>query len=287
MFEKLGKSLDDVLGGVTKSLQLTRIDTRTDQVAIPYPEGDPAVLRLEMGHGTLAVRSGAALLMEGTATYNVQEWTPETVVEGNKVTFRQGRGWNPLGMFDKLTNEWDLSLGTGRPIALNIAKGVGKGQIDLGGIPLTEATLEIGAGQHQISFSAVNPNYASRVVVRAGAGELTLNGLLNANANMINVETGAGRLYLDLDGESLQRDLTVRVVVGAGDVKIAVKGGIATRVKVTRGLGDIKAYGDFMATGSQTYETKGKGVADAPKITLEVTSGVGSVSLSTGAFEQD
>src|SRR5450432_3126348 len=281
MFEKLGKSLDDVFGGVTKSLQLTHIDTRTDQVKVPYPEGDLAVLRLEMGHGTLALRTGATQLLEGTATYNVQEWAPETQVEGNKVTFRQGHGWNPFGMWDKLTNEWDLSLGTSRPTALSLAKGVGKGQIDLGGLPLAELTLDIGAGQHQVAFSAANPHAASRVVVRSGAGELTMNGMLNANADAISVDTGAGRLTLDLDGDALQRDLNVRIVVGAGEVQIAVKAGIPVRARVTKGLGDIKAGGDFAATGNQTYETSGYAVATGPKITLEVTSGVGSVSFST------
>ena len=100
MFEKLGKALDSMVESVSTGLQLTEIDPHSQAIAIPYPESDPVKLRLEMGAGRLNLKAGGSNLIEGTATYNVQEWSPETIVEGNTVTLRQGHAWNVFGFWE-------------------------------------------------------------------------------------------------------------------------------------------------------------------------------------------
>src|SRR5689334_23764248 len=114
MFEKLGKSLDTMINSISTGLQLTPIDPRSDAISIAYPDGEAVKLRLEMGVGQLNLKAGGSNLLEGTATYNVQEWTPETVVEGNSITLKQGHAWNVLGFWGSYRNEWDLAVGTAR-----------------------------------------------------------------------------------------------------------------------------------------------------------------------------
>lgn len=281
MFEKLGKALDSMVESVSTGLQLTEIDPHSQAIAIPYPESDPVKVRLEMGAGRLNLKAGGSNLIEGTATYNVQEWSPETIVEGNTVTLRQGHAWNVFGFWGNYRNEWDLALGTPRPYALHVGKGVGEGTMDLGGVPFTEAMLETGAGKSTILFSKGNPQKASHFTVRCGAGETRISDLLNTNADVIMVESGTGEIRLDFSGEALTRDVLVKVAVGTGHVAINVSPGIAVRASVNKGLGDVRARGNFMSMDGRVFQTNGFSSAAGPKITFEVNAGVGSVEFNT------
>src|SRR4051794_23664641 len=106
MFEKLGKSLDELVRNVSNDVKMTKIDTKVETISAPYPEVTPAQLRLEVGVGKLVLTPGGSNLVEGTVTYNVAEWAPEVTTDGGKVTVRQGRGWHILGGWDNVRNEW-------------------------------------------------------------------------------------------------------------------------------------------------------------------------------------
>jgi hypothetical protein len=280
MFEKLGKSLDDLVRTVTTDLGMTRIDPKTDPISIPYPESSPVKLRLEIGVGRLNITPGGAKLAEGSATYNVKEWAPETVVSGGSVTLSQGHGWHVLGGWGEVQNSWDLALGTARAFELNVRRGVGESTLSLGGVPLTDATIETGTGTTTVRFDKPNPENANRVSVKVGAGATKIDGLLNTNAQFVAVDSGAGEIALNFTGENLKRDMNIRVTVGTGKVTINVKAGIPARVAVAKGLGDIRARGAFRSTNYNVYETGNYSTAAGPKLTFEVNAGVGSTILN-------
>src|SRR3954451_17885095 len=147
MFEKLGKSLDEIVRNVGNDVKMTKIDLQTDAINVPYPEVSPAELRLEVGVGKLALTPGGEKLVEGTAVYNVAEWKPEILVEGGKVTVRQGKGWHFLGGWTDVRNEWTLALGTARPFALSVSKGVGESDLALGGVSMTNVSIDTRTGK--------------------------------------------------------------------------------------------------------------------------------------------
>jgi hypothetical protein len=279
MFEKIGKSIDEFVTTVAGDLKMTRIDPKSDPISADYPVDGTAKLRLELGVGKMKLSAGGNKLVDGTATYNVAEWEPTVTTEGNTVTVKQGKGYHVLGGWGEARNEWDLALGTVRPFELSVAKGAGESDLWLGGVPFTSVTLEAGAGQTKVNFDKPNPTTAKSVVLKMGAGQSNLRGLLNTDAQYVVVECGAGEINLNFDGEGLNRDMSVKVNVGTGQVRINVKQGVAVRARVTKGLGDIRARGTLEPQGNHIYETENFALAQH-KITFEVAAGVGSVILN-------
>jgi hypothetical protein len=284
MFEELGRSLDTIIKRVVGDGAATPIDLKTDTISVNYPEtgpADPVHLRLEVGVGKLTAAPGSAQLVDGTATYNIKEWSPEMAVNGGKVTLKQGNAGLLLPWWDSLRNDWDLKLGTAQPYELTVAKGVGEGTLALGGIPLTAAKIEAGTGQTTISFDSQNPQQASQIVFNCGAGELKASGLLNANATSFRANGGAGEMRLGFTGASLNQDMDVQIGQGVGEAKIEIKAGIPARVTIGQGLGDVRVSSDFTRTADHTYETPGYASATGPKLTMKINSGVGSLSVKT------
>ena len=195
MFEELGRSLDSFVRRVSDGVNATRIDPKTDTITVPYPDAEPVKLRLEMGIGELKVSAGADKLVDGTATYNIQEWTPQITTDGGNVLVKQGGEkmfWPGIG---GLKNDWVLALGTARPYDLTVSKGIVKAQLALGGLPLTSAVLEMGTGETKIDFDRINPQRASRIQLKCGTGEMRATGLLNTNAASVKVDGGTGQIF--------------------------------------------------------------------------------------------
>ena len=115
MFEELGRGLDNLVKQMTSG-GLTQIDPRTDPVSVDYPETSPVALRLEIGIGKLNLMPGSEKLVDGMITYNVQEWEPKVAVEGGNVSVKQGEGWKPWPLWGNMRNEWELKLGSARPL---------------------------------------------------------------------------------------------------------------------------------------------------------------------------
>ncbi|HLY26841.1 MAG TPA: toast rack family protein [Aggregatilineales bacterium] len=283
MFEKFGKTIDRFIQNVSTETTATPIEVRSDAISAPYPTGDSAELRLELNVGRLNLSAGGAQLVDGTVTYNVEQWTPHVVTEGNRVTVKQDIGLHLLGAWHDMKNDWKLALGTGKPFALNIGKGAGESDITLGGVPLTKLELEIGAGKARMNFDKPNPSQASNVRVNVGAGSLTLLGLLNANAEQFMFSGGAGELQVGFTGESLRRSAKAVVNTGAGKITLNVQRGIACQITVKKFLSTVRLNGDFSTTDEEVYQTSAFSSAklsSAPTLIVEINTPVGEIVLN-------
>ncbi len=287
MFEKFGRFLDDLLGSVTSSVRATRIDPVTENISIPYPESGPASLRLEVGVGKIRLSPASGdKLVEGTITYNVQEWAPQTSVNGQEVKLRQGKEdnlnfWPGLVGWKEAQNDWTLALGAARPYALSVSTGIAKSEMFFGGLPLTSLKVEVGTGESKIDFERPNPQQANKVEIRGATGAVHMRGLLNANTERLSVKGGTGELHLDFTGESLLRNMEVEVGSGVGETRIHVKPGVPARISVSQGLGGCRISDDFRTVGEHVYETSNFNLAAGPRLTIKVSSGVGSVVIGT------
>ncbi len=267
----------------------TRIDPKTDAIAIDYPGNTPISLRLDIGIGNLKINPGGEQLVQGKITYNIKEWAPQTAVNGGSVTLRQGptSGIGNLSGLSDPQNDWTLSLGTAKPYDLTIANGVAKADLALGGLPLTAVSVEGGVGNMAVSFDQANPQVADRLSLKTGVGELKASGLLNLNVRNIYAENGTGNLQLDFTGDSLKQDLTVQVKSGVGAVTANFKKGIPVRVVAKQGLGRVKGQGgDFTLMGDDVYATVGFDSAPGPKITITAESAFGEIRLNTISSSQ-
>ena len=249
--------------------------TLTEEILVPLPGGDEARnVEIGMGVGTLDIQPGAEnALVEGEVTYNVAELKPEVTVDDDDVRVVQDKLEGVIPELDQgIKNEWTLKLGS-TPIALTLNVGAAAANVELGGLALTKLTVSQGASDFGLSFSEPNQAEMGTLQVTAGASNMTLSGLANANAEHISFKGGAGAYTLRFDGE-LQRDVEVSIDAGLGSVVIVVPEGVAAEATFEGAMADVDAVHEWARTDNG-YALEGEGF----KITLKIKMGVGSLEL--------
>lgn len=253
-------------------LQTGPTETVTVDEAAPDGASVTEVL-LRMGAGTFRLSGGAAGLAEGTVRYNVPEWKPAVVRDGNRLTIEQRRRDGIRGVPEAdVVNDWDLRLGDA-PMDLSVEAGAYRGTLDLGGLRLQRLSISDGASESNVRFDSANPEIMETLSYETGASKVTLTGLGNANFETMNFQGGIGDYTLDFSGE-LQRDARVSVTSGVSHVRIVVPSGTAARVTVTGGLNNVTPVGAWSVSGG-AYSLEGTG----PALSIDVEMGVGDLTL--------
>lgn len=258
--------------------------TVVEDIDIEAPESDGAPrFSLQIGFGELNIRPGSHdAMVSGTVTYNVDRYPPHVLTEGSTAILRQGDADDfngpdiviPNFQGDDPKYEFDLTLGT-MPMVLEINAGATDSAIELGGLSIEELIMTQGAAEIDLSFSELNQSVMRKMVFNAGAGDLTLEGLANANAESIEFTGGAGGYWLAFDGD-LQRDLDVTIDTGVGQLTIVVPEGVSAVIEFDGGVSDVNTSGSWSHSGD-TYTLEGSG----PTITMRVSMGVGELNLRT------
>ena len=244
----------------------------TDEIAVAIPETDETRLKISFGAGELTLSPGSDdMLVEGTATYDVPNFKPETRVEGNTVEIKQGE-FKSLNVGD-FRNEWDLELGK-TPMELEINAGAYQGRYDFGGLSLTNLTIKDGASDVDVSFSAPNRTEMSVFRYETGASNVELTGLANANFSTLIFNGGAGDYTLDFNGE-LKQDATARVETGFGNLMLVIPEDVDARVTVEGGAINVD-HSSGWGQSNRTYTQDGSG----PTLTLIVKMGAGNVTIT-------
>lgn len=132
--------------------------------------------------------------------------------------------------WDDAENEWDVMLNNRLPMRLEIDAGACEAEIDLGGIPLTDLSLSIGATSGSIDFSKPNPERMRLLEIDAGASSLDVEGLANANFDELEFSGGAASCELDFRGD-LRGDCVADVDIGMGSLDIMLSRGTPIRLE--------------------------------------------------------
>ncbi|MCC6189475.1 MAG: hypothetical protein IT318_10590 [Anaerolineales bacterium] len=250
--------------------------TETVTLSEPLPDDVEVVeMTLNMAAGELDLAGGAEGVLEGEIRYNVVDWAPTLVNEGNRVTLDQGEGDTNIGLptsGSQIINEWALKLGD-IPYELTLNAGAYEGSLDLTGVPLRRLEVHDGASSAKVIFDSLNPEEMSELRYETGASSVELRGLGNSNAAEVAFTGGAGDYTLDFSGD-LQQDMDVTVKAGVSSVRIRVPAGATVEVNVDSGLSDVDTDGNWAQSGD-TYTLSGSG----PTITINVDMGVGSLKL--------
>lgn len=251
--------------------------TVTDDLFAALPDGETAEVVLEFAAGELYISPGAEdALLSGEAAYNVEEFAPELVVNGSRVTLTQGDldfDFIPVNFDNDFKNEWDLQFATGVPMSLRIDAGAYLGDFDLGGLALEELRIRDGASDVRVDFSEPNPVEMDTLRYDTGASNVELYNLCNANFSKMYFTGGVGNYVLDFSGD-FQRDATVEITAGLGNLVIEVPEGMNVVVKLDGGLTSVNYSSDFSRRGS-AYEQSG----DGPTLTINIDMGAGNLTL--------
>ncbi|MCC6299630.1 MAG: hypothetical protein IT314_10045 [Anaerolineales bacterium] len=232
---------------------------------------DEAKVSLSFGAGDLTLSPGAKNLVDGTAVYNVKELKPQIVENGSEIEIKQGN-FQSIPPFDGMKNMWDLQLGAS-PMELEISAGAYEGKFELGGLALTNLTINDGAADVSLSFSEPNLAEMTEFKYTTGASSVTMKGLANANFERFIFNSGAGDYTLDFSGE-LQRDATVSIDSGLSDLTLVIPEGVNATVTVDSALADIN-LGDGWSQSGDTYTQSGAG----PTLTIIVNMGGGNITI--------
>ena len=149
--------------------------TKVEEISVPVPAGAEARLTFSFGAGELKLAPGAANLVEGTASYNLDDLKPQVITDGANVEVKQEdllRLVEPSGV----KSVWDFKLGNS-PMDLSINAGAYQGDFELGGLALTGLTVKDGAASVELSFSKPNPVSMTVLRYETGASQVELTGL--------------------------------------------------------------------------------------------------------------
>jgi hypothetical protein len=174
----------------------------------PGPSGEP--IRLEGRYD-----AGRFNLTESYETYGETGWT-------YRVSFEQrGFGIRPFIQHEPDENRVRLIIPRDAPIVLEGRVGVGESELELGGLWLLGVDLDIGIGEHTVSFGEPLPIPLGRLRLDASIGALIVDGIGNASPREVWVKHSIGEVGVDLRGP-WRRDAEVFVRCGIGECDVRV-----------------------------------------------------------------
>ena len=253
--------------------EMTVGETQTLTIDEALPAGsDPIRLTVEMGAGKLHLSGGSEKLVTGSIDYNIADWQPRLTRSGNNLDIIQTRTSNIGKPTKTIVNDWSISLGN-YPFDIDLQAGAYEGQLDLGGVPITQLKIQDGASKGTVTFDTPNPVRMSTFTYKTGASSINLTGLGNANFEDMIFEGGTGNYELDFSG-ALQDDANVRITAGLSNMRITVPAGTPCKVTVTGGLSNISPRGTWTISNN-VYEQTGTG----PLLTINIEMGLGNLDL--------
>jgi hypothetical protein len=185
------------------------------------------------------------------------------------------RSWSD----DDSDNEWTIQLSKKHTSSLELEIGACEARMDLGGIPLSELVMDIGAAELELDFSEPNPVPMKELSVDCGASSMEITGLVNANARFMSFDIGAGSCEIDLRGE-IKGEVEIEVSVGVGSMDIILPQDVAVMVDGDEDwLSTLDFSGlDLEETRRGTWETDGFSKA-TNRVIINADVAMGSISI--------
>jgi hypothetical protein len=248
-------------------------------IEIPYPDAAELHLRIAVGACQLFVVPGdGPQWVSGTYEDSTGAAPLRLEQDGGTAVVTQSFNWPEKGWSVDRPPRFHLALGKAKVYALTLEVGANEGVVELGGLPITCLTLKHGAGKQTISFSAPNPQPMSLFNVAAGAAEVTLINLANANFAEMSLEGGAAAYSLDFGG-ALQRDAQIKIVTGMAGVEICVPGATAAKIVTATVLGGV-SVGDGFMKREGAFWTEAALAGKTPSLTISANVTMGGIRLS-------
>lgn len=239
---------------------------------------------LDFGAGSLFVRSGDIDDAAEIDVYYTPKWVDYDIdfkKKGNTGHLRLGSELlRSHKSSDEMENEWRLTLSRKLTTTLDLDFGACEAELDLGGIPLVELTMDIGAASAMIEFSEPNPIRMKELNIDVGASSLELDDLANANADYIKCAAGAASCELDFRGD-FKGETELDIDVGVGGVDIILPLGLAVRVEGDDGwFSTIDFHGlDLRERRGDVWESDDFDDAE-DRIIITCDVGMGSIDIT-------
>jgi hypothetical protein len=175
----------------------------------------------------------------------------------------------------QLRQDANIAFSPAIDLALDITLGAVDADLELGGLSLSELTMQAGASQAVIRFSQPNRSRCRGAEITAGAAEVTMLGLGNSRCDRIDFEGGMGKVTLDFDGAwTSSSKATVKMAMGELTLRLPRRVGV--RLKLDRFLASFDPAG--LVRAGDGFQSPGYANADR-RLDIDVTTAVGGVKV--------
>lgn len=255
-------------------------ELRKEEHSIPLGDVESVEVHLRFGAGRLDVSAGVEGLFSGEFAYSPDRLRPEIEYTESKGRGRLSIKQEARRFFwpfrPRVRNEWTLRFSGQVPLRLDIDAGACEGDLDLGGLRLTDLSIDAGASKLRIEFDEPNPERLRRMDINAGAADLALEGLGNANFEKLRFHGGAGDFTLDFSGQWRR---TAEVDIDAGVCSITIRVPKELGTKVTVGKSPISSVTlEGFQRSDRGYVNTSYGRSEH-ELAIDFDMGVGSLTL--------
>ncbi len=186
-------------------------------------------------------------------------------------------GTQNISSFDKMyENELNLSLTPRIPMDMDLDLGVIKGNMELGGLKLSDFQMQIGVSTATVMFSQENPILLNRCSLEGGVGKLSVEKLGNANIKNFEFNGGMGSYVLDFSGK-YREDMDANIEMGMGKLTLYLPKYIGTHIQVDKSFLSSFSIDDVYKRGDDYYNDQWEKTSRSLNLKLE--TGVGKVEV--------
>lgn len=242
------------------------------------PAGQPLSVTLRMEEGDFTIKPappGTGIRVEGDYDKGTYELHQELVHDSSgapvytlsfKPRYSMMRRLLSHGFveIDESQNRLTVHLPQGLPMDLRASLRKGASRMELGGLALTSAVIDLEMGEHEVSVAEPNPLEMSSLELNVGMGETHLRDLGNLRASNLTVWGKMGQVDVDL-GSRIARDtkLVTRMRMGEMTLGLPTQARVTTRTNVFMGA----------ASGARQDKDDEQGAAESG-FALQVQAGI-------------
>jgi cell wall-active antibiotic response 4TMS protein YvqF len=242
----------------------TRLDARLDYAA--------GALRLAAGRPNELYRMDVL--------YDGERYVPVSAFDAARVGVglglrASGEGGLRVVSRNQLRQTASVTFSPRSDLALAVTLGAVDGDLELGGLRLTDLRLEAGASRATVRFSQPNAARCRAATLTAGAAELSVLGLGNSRCDRITFEGGVGRVTLDFGG-AWTSSSQVAVKMALGEVALRLPRAVGVRITLDKFLASFEPQG--MVRRGTSYLSPGYDQA-ARHLDIDVTTAIGGVTV--------
>jgi hypothetical protein len=246
--------------------------------------GDTGALsvRLEYGAGKLDLRpTTTSTLYLMNLKYDAERSEPLSRFDAAARTLAIGIRSHGMRLHSGSREAGSLhaELSTRVPMDLSLELGAVQGDVQLGGLKLTDLSLKAGAADLTVRFDEPNPYRVHTMTLEVGAADVKLIRAGNSGVEHVNANIGVGALDLDLGGE-LTHDVEVSGNLAMGDFTLHVPRDVGVYVDATTFLAEFDKTG--LVKRSDGWYTPGFDEARR-RVRVRIKAFIGDFTLSRDA----